>query len=85
MTSGTIPSFIDVILNLGSSEMKVDTLLHQMHDKGEKIVFYGDNTWTNMFPHLFFRHAANEDSLFVNDFYEVAFSNNNFMLSSCLS
>jgi ethanolamine phosphate transferase 2 subunit G len=70
MTSGSIPSFIDVVLNLGSSEMKTDTILHQFRAKDDKIVFYGDNTWTNMFPGMFHRYVANQDSLFVNDFYE---------------
>lgn len=72
MTSGTIPNFIDVVLNLGSSELKIDSLLHQAYDKGAKMVFCGDNTWVKMFPEMFYRKLENEDSLFVNDFYEVS-------------
>uniref|UniRef100_A0AAG5DHP9 GPI ethanolamine phosphate transferase 2 C-terminal domain-containing protein n=1 Tax=Anopheles atroparvus TaxID=41427 RepID=A0AAG5DHP9_ANOAO len=70
MTSGAIPSFLDVILNLGSPEMKLDTFLYQMKQRQQKIVFYGDNTWTNMFPDMFHRQGENVDSLYVNDFYE---------------
>ncbi|XP_058124637.1 GPI ethanolamine phosphate transferase 2 [Anopheles ziemanni] len=70
MTSGAIPSFLDVILNLGSPEMKLDTFLYQMKQRQQKTVFYGDNTWTNMFPDMFHRQGENVDSLYVNDFYE---------------
>lgn len=55
-------------MNFGNDEMKIDTFLHQMHNKSEKIVFAGDDTW-KMF-NLFEREYANRDSLFVNDFYE---------------
>lgn len=68
MTSGTIPSFLDVAMNFGDDEMKIDTFLHQLKNRKEKIVQAGDDTW-KMF-HLFTRQYANRDSLFVNDFYE---------------
>lgn len=69
MTSGTIPSFLDVAMNFGDGEMKIDTFLHQMRKRNEKIVQAGDDTW-KMFIRLFERQYANRDSLFVNDFYE---------------
>lgn len=69
MTSGTVPNFIDLVLNFGASEITVDNLIWQMQSYG-KIVFYGDNTWTKLFPHSFTRHGENVDSLFVNDFYK---------------
>lgn len=68
MTSGTIPNFIDLVLNFGASEMNVDNLIWQMKSYG-KLVFYGDNTWTKLFPDTFARAGENLDSLFVNDFY----------------
>lgn len=55
-------------MNFGDDEMKIDTFLHQMHKRKEKMVFAGDDTW-KMF-HLFTRVYANRDSLFVNDFFE---------------
>lgn len=61
---------MDVVLNLGSAELRADSILQQLHDNGERIVFSGDNTWTKMFPNIFRRYYANIDSLFVNDFYE---------------
>lgn len=71
ITTGSIPNFIDVILNLGSPRLNIDSLLHQMHANNEKIVYAGDNTWAKMFPTLFERKYENIDSLYVNDFYEV--------------
>ncbi|XP_055536895.1 GPI ethanolamine phosphate transferase 2 [Wyeomyia smithii] len=70
MTSGSIPSFLDVILNLGSAKTELDTFLYQMIQQHQRIVFYGDNTWTNMFPDIFYRKRENVDSLYVNDFYK---------------
>jgi ethanolamine phosphate transferase 2 subunit G len=55
-------------MNFGDDEMKIDSFLHQMRKRNEKIVFAGDDTW-KMFK-LFAREHANRDSLFVNDFYE---------------
>ncbi|XP_058059116.1 uncharacterized protein LOC131209958 [Anopheles bellator] len=70
LTSGALPSFLDVVLNLGGSEMELDTFLYQMTQRQQKIVFYGDNTWTRMFPNMFHRKGENADSLFVYDFHE---------------
>lgn len=72
MTTGTIPNFIDVVLNLGNSKLNIDSLLHQINDANGKMVFGGDDTWTKMFPDLFERKYENVDSLFVNDFVEVS-------------
>lgn len=71
ITTGSIPNFIDVVLNLGSSKLNIDSLLHQINDANGTIVFAGDNTWTKMFPDMFVRKYENEDSLYVNDFVEV--------------
>lgn len=67
---GTVPSFLDVARNLGNSKIHLDTFLHQMHKKNQKLVFSGDSAWL-MFPkQIFTRTYANFDSFFVNDFYE---------------
>jgi hypothetical protein len=68
LTSGTIPSFLDVAMNFGDDEINIDTFLRQMNNRKEKIVQAGDDTW-KMF-NVFTRQYANKDSLFVNDFYE---------------
>lgn len=74
MTTGTIPNFIDVVLNLGSSQVNTDSFIAQLKNQSKfnRIHFAGDNTWMKMFPNAFDVHAANNDSLFVNDFYNVS-------------
>lgn len=47
----------------------MDSILHQLHRYGQRMVFSGDNTWVKMFPNMFHRQYENQDSLFVNDFY----------------
>lgn len=68
--SGTIPSFLDVAMNFGSDEMKIDSFIHQLKKRNQKIVFAGDDTWTTLFKGIFTRETANKDSLFVNDFHQ---------------
>lgn len=71
LTTGTIPSFIDVALNFGNAQTSSDSFLRHMFLENRKVVFYGDSTWTKMFPHEFYRKNETRDSFFVNDFYEV--------------
>ncbi|RKU41762.1 major facilitator super transporter protein, variant 2 [Coniochaeta pulveracea] len=76
ITTGSIPSFLDVILNLdetdeSSSLASQDTWLAQMKAKGAgKLVMYGDDTWLKLFPNTFDR-ADGTTSFFVSDFTEV--------------
>ncbi|KAK4193632.1 GPI ethanolamine phosphate transferase 2 [Podospora australis] len=76
ITTGSIPSFLDVVLNLdegdeSSSLASQDTWLAQMKRKGTgKLVMYGDDTWLKLFPGTFDR-ADGTTSFFVSDFTEV--------------
>ncbi|KAK4179637.1 putative GPI ethanolamine phosphate transferase [Triangularia setosa] len=76
ITTGSIPSFLDVVLNLdegdeSSSLASQDTWLAQMKKKGTgKMVMYGDDTWLKLFPGMFDR-AEGTTSFFVSDFTEV--------------
>ncbi|KAF2272319.1 alkaline phosphatase-like protein [Westerdykella ornata] len=76
MTTGSVPSFLDVILNFlesdtTSSLAKQDTWLAQINAKeGGKLVMYGDDTWLKLFPG-FFERADGTSSFFVSDFTEV--------------
>ncbi|KAF2750244.1 alkaline phosphatase-like protein [Sporormia fimetaria CBS 119925] len=76
ITTGSVPSFLDVILNFlesdtTSSLAKQDTWLAQMRAKeGGKLVMYGDDTWLKLFPG-FFERADGTTSFFVSDFTEV--------------
>jgi ethanolaminephosphotransferase len=61
ITTGSIPSFLDVILNFAESDTTStlatqDTWLAQMKAKGTgKLVMYGDDTWIKLFPDSFDR------------------------------
>ncbi|KAI9810956.1 MAG: major facilitator super transporter protein [Pycnora praestabilis] len=76
ITTGSIPSFLDVILNFAESDTTSslahqDTWLAQMKAKGNgKLIMYGDDTWLKLFPDTFAR-ADGTSSFFVSDFTEV--------------
>ncbi|XP_055838757.1 GPI ethanolamine phosphate transferase 2 isoform X2 [Episyrphus balteatus] len=70
LTSGTISNFIDVILNLGSSQPLQDSILHKLHKRGDKVVFYGDFTWVDLFSKIFHRYESNTDSFYLTEFHE---------------
>lgn len=71
ITTGSIPSFLDVILNFAESDTSSslasqDTWLAQMKAKGGgKMVMYGDDTWLKLFPETFDR-ADGTSSFFVS-------------------
>lgn len=71
ITTGSIPSFLDVILNFAESDTtsslaSQDTWLSQLKDKpGGKLVMYGDDTWLKLFPDTFSR-ADGTSSFFVS-------------------
>mgnify|MGYP001191606176 FL=1 len=71
ITTGSIPSFLDVVLNLdetdeSSSLANQDTWLAQMRARRPgKLVMYGDDTWLKLFPGVFDR-ADGTSSFFVS-------------------
>jgi ethanolaminephosphotransferase len=75
ITTGSIPSFVDVILNFAESDTSstlgtTDTWLAQIKNKDfdtgkGKIVMYGDDTWLKLFPD-FFERADGTSSFFVS-------------------
>ncbi|KAJ5985138.1 hypothetical protein N7522_012334 [Penicillium canescens] len=75
ITTGSVPSFLDVILNIAESDTSStlafqDTWLAQLKARGERLVMYGDDTWLKLFPGMFDR-ADGTTSFFVSDFTEV--------------
>ncbi|GCB28045.1 GPI ethanolamine phosphate transferase 2 [Aspergillus awamori] len=75
ITTGSIPSFLDVILNIAESDTSStlayqDTWLAQLKANGGQLVMYGDDTWLKLFPGMFER-ADGTTSFFVSDFIEV--------------
>ncbi|XP_076075722.1 GPI ethanolamine phosphate transferase 2, catalytic subunit-like [Mytilus galloprovincialis] len=70
LTTGSIPGFVDVVMNFGSSSLTEDNVVTQMKHHGKKMVFYGDDTWLNLFPDHFVRYEGTT-SFFVTDYTEV--------------
>lgn len=70
LTTGSIPQFIDIVVNLANAQALQDTLIHSALRKNKKIVFYGDDTWLKLFPNTFTRFEGT-NSFFVRDFKEV--------------
>ncbi|KAK1175647.1 GPI ethanolamine phosphate transferase 2 [Acipenser oxyrinchus oxyrinchus] len=70
LMTGSIPGFIDVVMNLNSPALLEDNLMWQAKNAGKKMVFYGDDTWLRLFP----KHFIEQDgttSFFVSDYTEV--------------
>lgn len=71
ITTGSIPSFLDVILNFAESDTtstlaNQDTWLTQLRAKpGGRLVMYGDDTWLKLFPDTFSR-TDGTSSFFVS-------------------
>ncbi|XP_067888820.1 GPI ethanolamine phosphate transferase 3 isoform X2 [Heterodontus francisci] len=55
MTTGTLPTFIDVGSNFASSAIQEDNLIQQFVQNEKKVVFMGDDTWEGLFPNKFFK------------------------------
>lgn len=60
MTTGSTPSFLDVIFNIAESDTSTtlafqDTWLAQLRARGDRLVMYGDDTWLKLFPGMFDR------------------------------
>ncbi|XP_037081422.1 GPI ethanolamine phosphate transferase 2-like [Pollicipes pollicipes] len=70
LTTGTVPEFLDVLRNYDGGALAQDSLVHSLRRAGRRVVFYGDDTWTRLFPDAFLRHEGTH-SFFVNDYTEV--------------
>ena len=70
LTTGSIPGFIDVVMNLNSPALLEDNLLWQAKAAGKRMIFYGDDTWLRLFPKLFMERDGTT-SFFVSDYTEV--------------
>lgn len=60
ITTGSVPSFLDVILNIAESDTTStlayqDTWLAQLKVRRGRLVMYGDDTWLKLFPGMFDR------------------------------
>jgi len=55
MLTGGLPTFIDIKDDVNSEAIEEDSLIFQLVRLGRRIVFMGDDTWTNLFPNAFVR------------------------------
>ncbi|NP_001120383.1 GPI ethanolamine phosphate transferase 3 [Xenopus tropicalis] len=55
MTTGSLPTFVDVGSNFASYAIQEDNLIHQLVENGRRVVFMGDDTWDGLFPKKFFK------------------------------
>eukprot|EP00051_Salpingoeca_urceolata_P021492 m.338012 g.338012 ORF g.338012 m.338012 type:complete len:997 (+) comp19809_c1_seq10:1096-4086(+) len=55
ITTGGFPTFIDSTENTWGTAITEDNLIQQLHDRGSRIAFMGDDTWLDLFPTQFGR------------------------------
>ncbi|KAI8380730.1 alkaline-phosphatase-like protein [Blakeslea trispora] len=76
LTTGTIPSFLDAILNIAESDTtsslaNQDNWVYQYQQQDNRtIYFFGDDTWIRLFPDLF-RKSDGTTSFYVSDTVQV--------------
>lgn len=70
ITTGSLPTFIDAGANFASTAIEEDNLIAQATAANKSVVFMGDDTWLNLFPHSF-KHAHPFDSFNVEDLHTV--------------
>jgi len=50
LTTGTLPTFVDIGSSFAGTAIEEDNLLTQLRDAGKRIVHLGDDTWDGLFP-----------------------------------
>ncbi|KDQ57371.1 hypothetical protein JAAARDRAFT_179059 [Jaapia argillacea MUCL 33604] len=72
LTTGSLPTFVDMGSNFGGVEITEDSLVKQLTAHGKKIAFMGDDTWTTVFPSSFQHNLTFPyDSFNVEDLHTV--------------
>lgn len=66
LTTGSLPTFLDIKDNMASTEIAEDNLIRQMREQHREIVFMGDDTWDGLYAHHFTRKYS-YDSFNVKD------------------
>lgn len=70
LTTGSMPTFLEVSDNFASEEIADDNWVVQMGNTGRKAVFMGDDTWMSMYPRSFAK-AYPYPSFEVRDLHTV--------------
>jgi phosphatidylinositol glycan class O len=72
LTTGTLPTFVDVGSSFSGTAIEEDNLLMQFKDAGRRIVHLGDDTWESLFPGYFEGNLSRAyDSFNVWDLHTV--------------
>ncbi|KAK3357635.1 GPI ethanolamine phosphate transferase 3-like protein [Lasiosphaeria hispida] len=72
LTTGTLPTFVDVGSSFSGTAIEEDNLLMQLRDAGKRIVHLGDDTWDALFPGYFEGNLSRPyDSFNVWDLHTV--------------
>ncbi|KAK6907186.1 phosphatidylinositol glycan, class O [Kwoniella mangroviensis CBS 8886] len=70
ITTGSLPTFIDISSNFASTAIEEDSLITQLLNANKTIGFMGDDTWVNLFPDSF-NLSHPYDSFNVEDLHTV--------------
>ncbi|CAG2112137.1 unnamed protein product, partial [Medioppia subpectinata] len=71
MISGTLPSFMDFILNLSAYRFNGENIVENAFKANKKTVFFGDDTWIQLLPKEVFAKYNGTSSFFATDYTEV--------------
>lgn len=72
LTTGTLPTFIDVGSSFSGTAVEEDNLLGQLRGAGKRVVHLGDDTWESLFPGYFEGNLSRPyDSFNVWDLHTV--------------
>ncbi|KAJ4479952.1 hypothetical protein J3R30DRAFT_3288193 [Lentinula aciculospora] len=72
ITTGSLPTFVDLGSNFGGSEIEEDSIIGQVGMKGGEVAFMGDDTWMTVFPNAFDANMTwPYDSFNVEDLHTV--------------
>ncbi|EXJ87609.1 phosphatidylinositol glycan, class O [Capronia epimyces CBS 606.96] len=72
LTTGTLPTFIDIGSNFAGTAIEEDNIVSQLKNAGKTIVHLGDDTWHSLFPGYFDPNMTHSyDSFNVWDLHTV--------------
>ncbi|KAJ7433936.1 hypothetical protein FB451DRAFT_1312941 [Mycena latifolia] len=72
LTTGSLPTFVDIGNNFGGSSIAEDSIMKQLRLAGKRAAFMGDDTWMSVFPDSFhFNMSFPYDSFNVEDLHTV--------------
>lgn len=70
LTTGGLPTFIDISSNFNSYEILEDSLIYQAFVNGRNVTFMGDDTWLALYPNMLTK-VFGFPSLNVKDIHTV--------------